>query len=142
MIGPIALAALTLLTLPSPPALHQKAISPRATPFTPALVSTRIPTRLADIAASRVETTDDGTRSLVWLTGLLAWVTGGLVAVTAAYVLVTYGILKANREMVAVTQSMVAVAQSQIDASLRPYITVRILVERPPIFHLRIANDG
>jgi hypothetical protein len=61
--------------------------------------------------------------------------TGILVVITGFYAYVTFRILKVNRDAV-------AAVREQIESSLRPYVTVKLILEQFPIFHLRVANDG
>jgi hypothetical protein len=51
-----------------------------------------------------------------------------LVVITGFYAFVTFKMLKAMRD--------------QIETSLRPYVTVGLVVELFPIFHLKVANEG
>lgn len=69
------------------------------------------------------------------MTTSLEWLTAILVFVTAIYVWVTHGIMKAN-------QKMVAAVKEQLEASLRPYVTVGVVLKDAPMFDLRVANDG
>jgi hypothetical protein len=61
--------------------------------------------------------------------------TGVLVAITGFYAYVTFRMLRVN-------QAAVAAVREQIEGSLRPYVTVAVMIEQFPIFHLRIANEG
>ena len=58
-----------------------------------------------------------------------------LVAITGFYAFVTFQMLKVN-------QAAVAAVREQIESSLRPYLTVAVMIEQFPIFHLRIDNEG
>lgn len=58
-----------------------------------------------------------------------------LVVITGFYAYVTFRMLKVNQEMA-------AAVREQIESSLRPYVSVGLILEQFPIFHLRIANQG
>ena len=59
-----------------------------------------------------------------------------LVVVTGAYAIVTYRILRAN-------QATVAAVREQVEAAVRPYITVGVgFPTGSPVFTLRVRNNG
>ena len=61
--------------------------------------------------------------------------TGVLVLITGFYAFVTFRMFRVNQEAV-------AAMREQIEGSLRPYVTVGLILEQFPIFHLKIANGG
>ncbi|MCU8015939.1 hypothetical protein L5M36_03370 [Shewanella sp. SM72] len=73
-----------------------------------------------------------------WLSSFNAteYLTFSLVVITGLYAFFTYKILKAN-------QSSVSAIQEQMEASSRPYVTVRISMQvGEPFFYLNIENVG